>query len=113
MSELPEFNNFVAGIKPLISSADLLVKSSANMNKKNWGWGDLFVFGLTFLNFSCRVVKTADDFNHLTEAVKNPKPIPTAIDVRFLLQLQNPTFTLLNGQQLNFSSKSRSSLESS
>lgn len=103
MSELPEFNNFIAGIKPLINSADLLVKSSADMNKKNWGWGDLFVFGLTFLNFSCRAVKTADDFNHLIEAVNNPKPLPTAIDVRFLLHLQNPAFVLLNDQQLSFS----------
>ncbi|MBD3557533.1 hypothetical protein H6S82_01450 [Planktothrix sp. FACHB-1355] len=105
MTDLPEFNNFIAGIKPLINSADLLVKSSANMNKKNWGWGDLFVFGLTFLNFSCRAVKTADDFNHLIEAVKNPKPLPTPIDARFLLQLQNPALALLNNQQLNFSTR--------
>jgi hypothetical protein len=95
---LPELNNFIDGLKPLSKSVDLLIKADANMDKKNWGLGDLCLFGFALLNFGYRFEKSVDDFSQFVEAVKNPKPLPTPIDERFLFALQNPTFVVLNNQ---------------
>jgi len=98
--DLPELNQFISDLEPLLKSTDLLVKSSANMNKKDWGWGDLLLFVLASANFGLRAYKTTDDFTKLVEAVKNPKPAPTPMDARLFFQLQVPAFALLNNQKL-------------
>lgn len=103
--DLPELNQFIDDLEPLLKSTDLLVKSSANMNKKEWGWGDLLLFVLASANFGLRAYKTTDDFTKLVQAVKNPQPAPTPIDARLFSQLQMPTFALLNNQKLGVNNR--------
>jgi len=89
MNDLPELKIFIDDFPPLFRSIDFFKKADANMNKKDWGLGDLALVILAGVNLGIRVVKTYNDGEKLVNALMSPKPVLMSIPARVYFPVQN------------------------